>query len=382
MRIAICTDIYLPQLSGIADSLGILARELKMRGHSVRIYAPHLPGAIIDPEIMRLPSYQIPGAGGLSLVMPLGVVRDMKNFKPDVIHTNTYSTAGLFALYAAWRLRVPLVGTDHTFPADYLHYVKLNFRPFPYLIKKFAAWYYNHCGFVTAPSKSMLNELAAYGMHRSVRAISNHIPSDVFRPLPAKEELKKKYGVGPRAILIFGRIAREKNLDYAVAIYVEVARRTDAELVFIGGGPYRAAIEKQVREQKLDSCVRFLGTLRDEPLVEAINACEVFLITSTSETQSMTTLQAMACCLPVVAIAAGGLPEYVHDGENGFVVSSEQKDLFVEKIITLLNNTELAQRLGAAGRVSVAPFAPEHIAGQFEGIYRNVIRQSYGSETV
>ena len=374
MRIAICTDFYLPQLSGIADSLDILSRELRARGHDVRVYAPAVPDSVPDEHVKRFPAYRLPASWGEQvLVMPFGAMRDIRAFKPDVIHTNTYSTAGLFALYAAWRLHTPLVGTDHTFPVDYLHYVKLDFKPFPYLIKKFAAWYYNRCRFVTAPSKSMLDELTAYGMYRPMRAISNHIPPDVFRPLPAKDELKKKYGVGAHAILIFGRIAREKNLDYALAIYVEVARRTDAELVFIGGGPYRVAIEEQVRGQKLDSRVHFLGTLRGEPLVEAMNACEVLLITSTSETQSMTTLQAMACGLPVVAVAAGGLPEYVHDGENGFIVPPEQKELFVEKLIALLNDAELAQRLGAAGRVSVAPFAPEHIAKQFEEIYRNVI---------
>jgi 1,2-diacylglycerol 3-alpha-glucosyltransferase len=373
MRIAICTDIYAPQLSGVADSIELLVEELKKRGHTVRLYAPALPHAVPDPTIRRLSSYAIPGsAHGLVIVVPFGAMRDMREFKPDIIHTHTFSTAGFVALYAAWRLNIPLVGTDHTFPADYLHYVKLNCAPFRYLVRKFAAWYYSRCAYVTAPSKSMLDELVAYGMTQPMKVISNHIPQHIFRPLAGKTALKNKYGIGERAVLIFGRIASEKNLDAAVSIFADVAARIDAELVFIGGGPYESAIRNTVSLCGLSNRVKFLGVRRGEELVEAINACDVFLITSMSETQSMTTLQSMACGLPVVVIQAGGLPEYVEDNTSGFVIPAGEWGNFADRIVQLLTSQTLAKEFGEAGRAATARFSPEAITSEFEEIYATV----------
>src|SRR3989344_5150424 len=177
MKIAFCTDIYLPQLSGVADSIQLLSSQLKKRGHAVRIYAPRVGNNPNEPEVFRVPSYSIPGSKNeLVLVLPMGALKDIKRFRPDIIHTHTFSTLGFLALYASRRLGVPLVGTDHTFPADYLHYIKLDYAFFRFVARKFAAWYYNRCYYVTAPSRNMINELNAYGLRVSAEEISNPIP--------------------------------------------------------------------------------------------------------------------------------------------------------------------------------------------------------------
>lgn len=182
MRVAVCSDQYLPLLSGLVDSIDTLSRELRAKGHAVRIYAPTLPGAERDENACRFPSWTLPGSGDSMVVaLPLGVMKDMRAFKPDVIHTHLVGITGLFALHASRRLSVPLVGTDHTLPADYLHYAKLDFPPFPYLVRKFSAWYYNRCAFVTTPGGSVLQELRDYGMARprvSSRIRPRHGSSD------------------------------------------------------------------------------------------------------------------------------------------------------------------------------------------------------------
>src|SRR3954453_20855727 len=128
MRIAIATDIYLPQLSGIADSIEALCGELAKAGHQMRIYAPRVAGAPATESVQRLPAWAIPGsAGGLQLVVPIGMLADLRRFKPDVIPVHMFASIGWAAVYASRRLRVPLVGTDHPFPADYLHYLGLGF---------------------------------------------------------------------------------------------------------------------------------------------------------------------------------------------------------------------------------------------------------------
>ena len=371
MRIALCTDQYLPMLSGVADSVALLAEQLIKSGHEVRIYTLSVPGAAPDKNIMRFRSYSVPGSGGgLPIVLPFGAMKDIKKFKPDVIHTHLLGVVGIFAWYASRRLRVPLVGTDHTFPADYLHYVKLNFEPFRWGVRRLSSWYYNRCVYVTGPSQQMLDELSEYHCIRSMQIVPNHIPSHIFRPLADKAALKAKFGIGPQAIVIFGRITVEKNLAFALDIFADVAKSTVVELVFVGDGIGRPALEQKVQELKLEGRVHFLGTLRGEQLVEAINACDVLLITSLSETQSMSTLQAMATGLPVVAVKAGGLPDYVFNDINGYCIDSHNKKEFSDKLIELVNNKELAKKLGEQGRESVAKYSPEAITKQFEAIYQ------------
>lgn len=365
MRIAICTDQYLPLLSGVADSVDILANQLRLGGHQVRVYTLSLPHAGPDANVMRFPSYV--SKGGIALVFPFGAMKDICAFRPEVIHTHMAGIVGLFAAYAAWRLHVPLVGTDHTL-IDY--YYPKPLRP---VAKKFSSWYYNRCAAVTAPSSAMLTELKDYGLYKPSQVISNHVPTHIFRPIFDKETLKKKYNIPPRAVLVFGRIAVEKNIDVAIEVFARLAKEADAHLVFVGDGPYRAAAREKINAQGLAGRTQFLGTLRGEALVEAINACEVYLMTSLSENQSMTMIQTMACGVPVIIANAGGVPEYIENGVTGYVVEPDNIDAFVACATKMLNSPELAKRIGEAGRESVLPYSPENIAALFEALYTAVL---------
>lgn len=371
MRVAICTDQYLPMLSGLVDVIDTLQQELRARGHAVRTYAPALPGAVPDPHVFRFPGRVLPGA--ITLSVPLGAMHDIRAFKPDVIHTHLFGTAGWFAWSAAQRLGVSLVGTDHTFPADYLHYLKLGFPPMPALARAYAAFYYQRCDLVTAPSDSMLEELRAHGLTRPTRVVPNPVPKH-FRPLSNKDALKARHNIKGPAILSFGRLAQEKNLDETVRIFRDIAITTNAELVFIGSGPHQDALEQVLRTAGLSERSHFLGLLRGEALAEAINACDVYLITSTSETQSMTTIQALACGLPVVAAKAGGLPEYVKEGETGFLVPPEDHAQWVARTASLVSDEAMRTRFSAQAPASVERFSPAKIAEQYEAVYTAAMR--------
>lgn len=372
MKIAFCTDIYLPQLSGVADSVKLTTDNLKKRGHQIRIYAPERPEAKPDPGIMRLSSWEIPQShGDLAFVVPVGMTKDMREFGPDLIHVHTFSTIGMATLYARRALGVPLVGTDHTFPADYMHYFKLDYEPLKDGARKFAAWFYNHCAQVTAPSKSMIEELEKYGLEVPTNVVSNIIPTDIFKPLEGKDFLKEKFGIKGKGVLIFGRVAKEKNLEFALEVFAAAAKQEEITFVVLGHGPYAEELQKKAEGMRLNS--RFLGALRGDELIEAINACDLYLITSTSDTQSMTTLQSMACELPVVGAKAGGLPEYILDGLTGFVVEPTDKKTYVDKILMLLRDEKMSKTFGQRGRQKAMEFSPEVIADKFEEVYRKAL---------
>jgi len=374
MKIAFCTDFYFPQLSGVADSIGITSRQLKKQGHSVRIYTPRVGGVSAQADVAYFPARVFPGTqGNFMITLPFGVMDDMRVFNPEVIHTHTSSPVGMFALYAHHKLHVPLIGTEHSMLAAYLPYVKLDYALFRFLARKYESWFFNHCTYVTAPGGSILDELKAHGMKAPAGVISNPIPTDLFRPLANRPNLKQKWGVGKPTILLFGRIAVEKNLDFALGVIADVRRQCDAGVVVIGEGPYRKTLEQKVKEKGLEGRVQFMGILRGEELVEAINTADLYLITSASDTQSLTTLQAMACGLPVVGANAGGLPEYIQDGVTGFVVDLSERAAFTEHVVRLLQDPKLAVTFGATGRESVMKFSPEAIAKKFEVVYEQAI---------
>lgn len=373
MRIALCTDLYAPQVSGVADSVAGLAATLRAHGHAVRIYAPGdtatNDGAQADTR--RFPAWDLPGSsGGLSLVLPLGLEHDLRAFRPDIIHSHTFSTIGFAAARAARRLGVPLVGTDHTFPADYLHYLKLDNRLCRHGAKALAARYYNRCAEVTAPSDSLLAELRDHGFVRPHRVISNPINTTLFQPLADKAALKHKHGLSRPAVLLFGRVAVEKDLTTALAAFARVA--DSADLVVVGDGPARPAFEAAVADRGLTTRLHMKGVRRGAELVEMINACDAFLISSRSETQSMTTLQSMACGLPVVAVEAGGLPEYVRHGETGLLFPPGDDAAAAAALSSLLGDPGLAAQLGERGRRSIAAYTPDAIAEAFLSLYRSV----------
>jgi glycosyltransferase involved in cell wall biosynthesis len=135
-------------------------------------------------------------------------------------------------------------------------------------------------------------------------------------------------------------------------------------------------LERQVHERGLSERSRFLGVRRGLDLVEVINACDAYLITSRSETQSMTMLQAAACGLPVVAVRAGGLPEYVKHSVSGYLVEPDDRAGCASFLGRLLVDPDLARRFGRAGRDHVSQFSPVAVTKQFEAVYAMALTKS------
>ena len=200
MRIAIFSDNFYPQLSGISDSIMTLGRELAKRGHFINYCVPKYPAADYEKAgvkneeidmgknitVTRFVSVNAPlGNGNVPAIIPFGQFIKIKKFRPDVIHSQLFFGAGFEALLAAKILRIPMIGTNHTAITEYIRYAP--FHP-PYLNEiglKYVNWYYNRCDFVTAPSASVFTEMLEHGFKKPYRVISNPIDTETFKPGPA-----------------------------------------------------------------------------------------------------------------------------------------------------------------------------------------------------
>jgi 1,2-diacylglycerol 3-alpha-glucosyltransferase len=384
MKIAIFSDNFYPEMSGISDSIILLSKELAKLGHEICFYVPKYSAknyrAVGLPikelalgkkiKIVRLPSLPATFAGAQArLVVPLISGRLFKKFKPDIIHSQLFFGVGLEALALAKFLKLPLIGTNHTAITDFVsskHFKKPSLE--------YAIWYYNRCNFVTAPSQSVFFEMLKHDFKQPHQVISNPIDTKIFCPQSGPEKNQRKFNFSDKTVIYAGRLSSEKNIDVVIrAIALAKQKIKDINLAIAGAGKQAEELKQLAGELGLKKQVNFLGALSKENLARAYRSAQIFAIASTSETQSLTLMQAMACGLPAVAVRARALPEYVNE-KNGYLVKAGDEKAMAEKFILLLGNKKLCQDLGRGAYSFVNQFSASSIAKKWQELYKKVIK--------
>lgn len=391
MQIVLFTDSFYPELGGIQDSVLMTSRALGERGHQVVIFAPSapdrdfqmagLPVREVDlgenVQVRRLFSVRVPSSTGQSrLLLPTGRRwRQLSSFKPEIIHTHTFLGAGWEALRAARHLDLPMVGTNHWAIGEFGAYTPLPTKFFSRTSVKLVTRYYNHCATVTGPSKSVVDEMQAFGLQRPSCVVSNPIDTSVFKPVAAAQRTaqKQQFNFSGATVLYAGRLGNEKNIDVLIrALPRVVAEVPDAMLALAGHGSARSRLAGLAAALGVAERVKFLGTLDKASLARAYQAAEVFAIASTSETQSMVLLQAMSCGLPAVGARWRALPEYI-DSQSGFTAEPGNSADFARHVTTLLKQPELRAQMGRHATQKTTGFSIESVTSTWEKIYSDAL---------
>ena len=212
-----------------------------------------------------------------------------------------------------------------------------------------------------------------YGFNKPRQIISNPINTDTFFPSGEKLEYKKKFNLSDNTIIYAGRLSLEKNIDVLIrAVALAKKNISNINLAIAGSGRLEAELKRLVKKLNIENEVKFFGALSKIDLAKLYHASDIFSIASTSETQSLTLMQAMACGLPAVAVDARALPEYVN-GKNGYIVKVGDAKALAEKFVLLLENQALRQSLSRGAAESVKQFSAPNIAKEWEKLYSRVI---------
>jgi len=229
-----------------------------------------------------------------------------------------------------------------------------------------------------------------------VKVVHNGIDTDEFFPDPGTAG-PERLGVdlGMPYVLFVGRVTRQKGITYlleAVRSFVP-----GAQVVLCAGAPDTPEIEREVRSQVEQLAVQRRGVLWVEEmlprhdLVQLMSHAAVFVCPSIYEPFGLINVEAMACGVPVVASAVGGVPEIVVDGETGYLVPFEPSgDAFgspaapqafagalAQRVNQLLLAPEMARQFGAAGRRrALAEFTWKAVAAKTVAIYEQVLARS------
>ena len=325
MNICMFSNTYLPHVGGVARSVAFFSQDLVDLGHKVLVVAPRFAGAAQSEEgrvgLLRVPAIQnFNGSDfSVSLGLPHDAGRKITRFRPDLIHTHHPFLLGDTALRTARRLGLPLVFTHHTLYERYTHYVPLDSKAMQRFAVHLATAYANMCTQVVAPSQSIADLIRDRGVHRPVKVIPTGVDVAFFRKGNGTR-FRQAENIPRDALVIghLGRLAPEKNLGYlskSVGLFMQ--EEPTARYLVVGKGPSEKEIAQLFEEKGLSQRLTLAGERVGSDLSDAYKAMDIFVFASTSETQGMVLVEAMAAGNPVVALEAPGAREVVLDGKNG-----------------------------------------------------------------
>jgi glycosyltransferase involved in cell wall biosynthesis len=386
MRIAMFSDNFYPELSGISDSIMTTGRELARRGHEVAYYGPrysaqdfaamNLPDvATIGPgtSIHRLPSVRFKSGTGTSqaAIPVLAAHSSLRRFNPDIIHFHHIFGAGLEAIMESRLLKKPLVETNHTPILEFADYSPVKGQWVKDLLVHYDAWCYNRANFVSSPTRLIFESMKFTNPNIPHHAVSNPINTAEFHP-PAKGTPKNNH---PFTILYAGRLAEEKKIDVVIRAAAQARKAIpDIRVIVVGRGAYEAQLKNLVSTLGMKNAVEFTGFVPNEKLISYYAESDVFAIMSTAETQSIVAMQALACGMPVIAADAWGFKEYITP-DVGFLIAPGDVDGVAEKIVYLHSRPDVRAAMGMNGEEKVSRYSIANIASTWEEIYTNVIAE-------
>jgi glycosyltransferase involved in cell wall biosynthesis len=265
--------------------------------------------------------------------------RLIKRVKPEIVHAHDPHAVAMAALALSMSTQLvkpPLVASR-----------RVDFRLRGNALSR---WKYRQVDLFVCASEAIRRLLLEDGVP-AARAVTVHEGIDLGRAAAAPPARLHEDLWLPHHAPIVGNVAAlvphkgQRHLVEAAAIVVR--RVPDARFVIAGEGELRAALERQIREHRLEKHVLLAGFRPDALSVH--KAFDVFVMSSVTEGLGTSLLDAMACARPVVATATGGIPEVVVDGETGILVPPRDPAAMADAIVRLLEDDDLRQRMGNAG---------------------------------
>lgn len=281
----------------------------------------------------------------------------------DLIHCHTGRSHSLAALTAGWH-RKPFLVTR-----------RVDFLPGGGWFNRYK---FGKAARVVCISQFIADQLAEWGVPRGRLAM---IRSTVPLPAPGlltpehRAATRVRLGVAPDVKLIGNIAALAGHKDQATllrAAGVVVEQRKDVRFVILGEGELREPLDKLRRELGLQPLVLMPGFFPQAE--QCLPAFDVFAMSSCMEGLGSIVLDAFAAGVPVAATAGGGIPETVRHEETGLLVPVGDHPALAQAILRLLDDRELAGRLGAAARQWVQrEHSVERMADAYLAVYRQVL---------
>ena len=374
LKIAQCTDSFLPVHDGVSRVANAYARGLAARGHEVSVITPMMPqgyrGAypfeVLDYLSVSMPGFPEAKAG--AAVLDLHYLAHVNARSFDIVHAHSPGSAGLEAVRLADKLHVPLVGTFHTkYLREYLsehgdeHRAQLN--------KFFAFDFFSRCDEIWTVSEEAKAFLLDRGFTGNVEVFDNGTEreaADAETRMRAREQF---HLTNAPALLFAGTLDREKNLPRVLeAAALLKGRGLNFQLLLAGRGPDEQHARRIARELGLAGSVRFLGQITDEALLAGLYAeSALCLFPMQNISAGLVVREAAVQGTPSLVIAGSAASGLIQNGVNGLTCGDTAESM-ADAIADYLGQPEQVKQLRASVR-SIAPVSWEAVLDRVNARY-------------
>ena len=388
MRIGLFTDTYPPYINGVSTSVQMLKNALEKAGHTVYVVTVNNSSIKYDYEeeerVLRIPGVPI-GIYDyrLTRIYPLKVINKIKNWNLDVIHSHTEFGVGIFARIFAKQFNIPLVHTYHTLYEDYTHYIthgyfeKSSKKIVEYLTKFYCDKTAKELIVPTNKTYKLFKE--KYKFEKSIHIIPTGIEVDRFFIENTNKQLvnalKKKYNIKRKdvVILFVGRLAEEKNVEFLINAHKKlIDKKLATKLLIVGDGPDKEKYEDMVKEIGLKSDIILTGKVPWDEVQNYYHLADIFASASTSETQGLTIIEAMAASIVPVCINDEAFTSTITDKLNGFIYNDEAE--YIKIIEKLIKDKNKRSAVGNQARVQAEHLGSDSYAARVLEVYKRAIK--------
>jgi N-acetyl-alpha-D-glucosaminyl L-malate synthase BshA len=364
----------------VATELGI---ELAQRGHQVHFISYSQPIRLTEPhpnihfhevEVSRYPLFEYPPYD-LALATRMSEVAEIYNL--DLLHVHyaiPHSVSAFLAremtAFGPGRKRhLPFVTTLH---GTDITLVGLDRSYLP--ITRFSI---ERSDGVTAISHYLREKtLQEFEVKNPVHVISNFVNCDLYRrDVHAARYRAEWANEGERIVTHLSNFRPVKRVPDVIEIFDRIQKEIPAKLVMIGDGPDRSRAEWMVVEKKLQDRVLFLG--KQDQVHEKLPAADLMLMPSTLESFGLAALEAMACEVVPVATNAGGTPELIEHGVDGFLAEVGDIGAMAKYSLEVLGNSDRLHEMAKMARYKAqSTFCASKIIPMYEDFYREVLERA------
>jgi glycosyltransferase involved in cell wall biosynthesis len=376
-----------------------LCKGLVGRGHEIIALVPHAPGAKLLETMngirVRRFRYFIPArlqrlcydGGALPnlrrswlprLQLPVflaaqacALVTVLVRYRPTLVHCHWIVPQGFFAAVLKPLFRYRLILTAHAGDV---------FTMRNRLLKRFGKLALQGADAATVNSNATIEALLRVERPKQVRLVPMGVDLRHFGTGQTGAAVRERYRLSGPVVLGVGRFAEKKGFKYLIRALSFVRQRyPEAELLLVGFGPLESDLRAESAEAGLAEAVHFAGRVTHKDLPQYYAAADVFVlpsvVTTSGDTEGLgvVLLEAMAQGVPVVACEVGGIPDIVTDGETGLLARQRDPRDLADRILALLGDAALRDRLVVRGRARVrSSFSWDRITDRFDKLYTSL----------
>ncbi len=378
MKILIACDCYSPTVNGVVTSVLNLKNALLKKGHQVKILTlSNTLKTHTSEDVHKIGSITIgklyPGAR-LRTSIAKKSISAIAEWNPDIIHTQSEFSIFDIAKKLSKRCSAPIVHTYHTAYENYTHYFFPNKNIGKAIAKRITTRITKKADVVVAPTSKISRLLEKYNTPCPIHIAPTGIALERFSKILSNKsilDLKERLGIPQNdfVLLSLSRIGKEKNIEELLHC-INMLKHKNISLIVAGDGPKKNELEILAYDLGIDGKVFFTGMVSPKDVPLYYKTADLFVSASTSETQGLTYIEALASGTPLLCKQDDCLAGVLNEGENGYSFLNVED--FVLKINVFMHKKNILQFKENAINTA-KKFSRENFAENLLSVYKNCL---------